>query len=212
MITDWLKKNGIIICLVVVIIAIIYFITEFILVLRDNPNWSQSYTAFGTLILAFATALLALFTWASIKNRTDKEKRDKKERLLNEIIYWAEDVAKYSLEKGIFDETIPVSGLQAERVLPELLDSVIGFRIVRARSVYTSNIASEFDQELKKSIDNLTEEIKSQIKLIMEYKRKLTPNWPLDEVVAKIAGNNERIYSLATTVINEATKIKIKIG
>jgi len=94
--------------------------------------------------------------------------------------------------------------------LPELLDSVIGFRMARARSASTSNIAYEIDAPLKNSIDSLIEEIRAQIRLIMEYKRKLTPTWPTDEVVAKIAANNERAYSSAVAVIKTATKLKTK--
>jgi hypothetical protein len=42
---------------------------------------------------------------------------------------------------------------------------------------------------------------------LMEYKRKLTPTWPADQVTARIAGNNERIYNLATKVIDDAANI-----
>jgi hypothetical protein len=169
----------------------------------DNLSWV-------TLTLSIATFFLAGAAFWTIWQNRQYGIRERKESLLNEIIEWAVDVAKYSLEKGIFDESIPVIGLQAESALPALLDSVTGFRIARVRSVYISNIASEFAPMLKKSIDNLNDEIKSQIKLIMEYKRKDTPTWPADDIVAKISGNNERTYSFATKVIEEATKTKTK--
>jgi hypothetical protein len=82
--------------------------------------------------------------------------------------------------------------------------------MVRAKSVYILNIASEVNHDLELSVGSLTEEIKKQIKLIMEYKRKLTPTWPADKVVSMIAGNNERIYNSATELIEEAAEIKKK--
>ncbi len=183
--------------------AVLVLLSTNISIFEKNPNLANAYVALGTSMLAVAAF------WSIWQNHL-LQKRKRRERLLNEIIEWAMDVAKCSLEKGIFDESIPVSGLQAEQALRQLLDSVVGFRIARASSVYTSSIASEIYPELKNSVDNLTEEIKAQIKLIMEYKRKLTPTWPAGQIVAKIAGNNERTYNLATTLIEEATKIKTK--
>lgn len=179
-------------------------------ILVDEKNWVA--------ISALATLILALGAFLTIRNSNerekrrrqeelDKEKHDKEERLLGEIIDWATNVAKCGLETGVFDETIPVSGLAAEQALPELLGSVVDFRVARAGSVYISNIASEIAPELKKSVDNLTEEMKKQIKLLMEYKRKTTPTWPAEQVVMQIAGNNERLYNLATKLIDDAANI-----
>ena len=72
---------------------------------------------------------------------------------------------------------------------------------------FTSDIASEIDPELQAKVNNLTEEIKNQIRFLMEYKRKTTPTWPADQVVKQIVGKNELIYNLATTLIDEATNI-----
>ena len=173
-----------------------------IIFLVNNDNWVG--------ISALTTMLLALAAFWAIRQNYQFRRQEKKERLLNEIIEWATDVAKCSLAKGVFDETVPISGLAAEQALPELLNSVVDFRMARATSVSILNITSEINPDLKPSVDNLTEEIKKQIKLLMEYKRKLTPTWSADQVVAKVAGNNERIYNLATMLIEEATKIKTR--
>lgn len=204
---NWLKNFGIAVLFAVFTIFLIIWLAYTVFILKSDPGLANAYVAIGTLILATVTALLAGFTYLNIKSGYEREKRDRKERRLKEIIEWATNVAKCSLETGVFDETIPVSGLAAERALPELLDSVVGFRIARAESVYISNITPEISPELKKSVDNLTEEIKEQIKFLMEYKRKDIPTWPANKVVAKIAGNNERIYNLATTVIDNAANI-----
>ena len=66
---------------VLVVIGILFYLT-----LKENTEASGAIIAFGTLILALVTAL-------SILNAVDREKSDRKERLLNEIIDWAEDMA-----------------------------------------------------------------------------------------------------------------------
>jgi hypothetical protein len=203
----WLKNFRITILFAVFATFVFIGLAVTILIFQRDPQLAGAYTAVGTLILASVTAFLAFFTFLSVKSGYDREKRERKERLLNEIIEWAESVAKSSLETGVFDETIPVSGLAAERALPELLDSVADFRVARAESVYISSIASEISPKLKKSVDNLTEEIKGQIKFLMEYKRKDIPTWPANKVVAKIAGNNERLYNLAETLIDDTANI-----
>jgi hypothetical protein len=192
---------------IVVSISSAFIGTALVLLIKYFIEQVISNVAFGTGILAIATIGLAIAASWAIWQNYQFHARERKERLLNEIIEWAESVAKSSLETGVFDETIPVSGLAAERALPELLDSVADFRVARAESVYISSIASEISPKLKKSVDNLTEEIKGQIKFLMEYKRKDIPTWPANEVVAKIAGNNERLYNLAETLIDDTANI-----
>jgi hypothetical protein len=46
---------------------------------------------FATGILAIATVIMAFFTYWSIRSNNEKEKRDRKERLLREIEAWAND-------------------------------------------------------------------------------------------------------------------------
>jgi len=197
-------------------LAIPSVVTFVILTLILNAfikNVAHAVTAAGTLTLALA-AFWAI--WSSNeqekrrrKDEKAKEERDRKERQLREVIDWATDVAKCSLEKGVFDESIPMTELQAEGVLYELLASVIGFRMARAASVYISNITSEIDPTLKTKVDNLLKELIKQISLLMAYKRRQpTPVWPAEPVVKEIAGNNERLYSLATEVIDKAANIQ----
>ena len=228
----WFNLNAAIIILVIIIILFavgigivgfsLWDVTKarelfpFLAISEEFPNKA---IALFTSLLAWTTLFLALATILTIKNSNEHEKRhreeeqaremrDRKEFLLNEIREWAEDVAKYSLKTGIFDETVPISESAAEGALPELLNSVVDFRMARAVSVYVMNISSEINPELKLRVDNLTEEIKKQIKYLMEYKRKLTPTYPVKQVVAEISGNNERIYNLSTKLIEEAAKIK----
>jgi len=172
----------------------------FILV-TELPQYALGLSILATLAMAFAALL-------NIKQSADRENRDRRERLLNAIIDWATNVAKSSLEKGVFDESIPIEELPAERALPELLDSVVAFRMARAESLHVSNVAAEIDSILKKEIEKLVEGLKEQISFLMKYKRQQpTPIHPAEPVVKEIAKNNEELYSLAATVIEKASEI-----
>ena len=114
-----------------------------------------------------------------------------------------------ALRKAFLINPFPWKDYEQSRALPELLASVIGFRVARASSVYISNIASEIDPTLKGKVDDLLKELKGQTSLLMKYKRKQpAPIWPSELVVTKIAGNNERMYKLATEVIGKAADIQ----
>ena len=54
-----------------------------------NPKLSNAYVAVGTLALAIATGFLAYFTYLSVKGIHDRERHDKKVKLISEIRDWA---------------------------------------------------------------------------------------------------------------------------
>jgi hypothetical protein len=74
--------------------------TVLTLYIKDFFTELISNVAFGTGILAIATITLALFTYWNIHSHNAQEKRDRKERWLNEIIEWSVDIKKclYSTE------------------------------------------------------------------------------------------------------------------
>ncbi len=87
--------------LLVSVVLCVLLIVRVISILKGDPQLANAYVAVFTLILAFATALLALFTWANIKNAIDMERRSRKERLLNEIIEWATEIHSASLKTDL---------------------------------------------------------------------------------------------------------------
>jgi membrane protein implicated in regulation of membrane protease activity len=97
---QWFKNNPGIIIILIVGISIIFVSTiNIILILANNAGLSNAFVAFGTGVLAIATGFLAYFTWQSVKITNEKEQQNRKERLLDEIINWAEVVANSAIER-----------------------------------------------------------------------------------------------------------------
>ncbi len=69
-----------------------------ILMYKSDPQSANIYVAVGTLLLALATVALACLTYYSVKSGYEREKRDRKERLLNEIIEWVFSIEDITLE------------------------------------------------------------------------------------------------------------------
>ena len=67
--------------LLVVLLAIMYPVSKF----NDLP---QIVVAWGTVMLASVTFLL-------IRNGREQETRDRRERLLNEVVMWLKDLEKH---------------------------------------------------------------------------------------------------------------------
>jgi ABC-type transport system involved in cytochrome bd biosynthesis fused ATPase/permease subunit len=96
----WFRQNpGMVIIILVSIFIIIVSIVNVILILANNSGLSNAFVAFGTGVLAIATGFLALFTWQSVKNAAENEKQERRERLLDEIISWAEAVANSAIAR-----------------------------------------------------------------------------------------------------------------
>lgn len=68
---------------------------------KVDPNSYSLYVAIGTLLLALVTGVLAFSSWWNIRENTVKEKRDRKERLLNEIIAWVTEIHTASLKTDL---------------------------------------------------------------------------------------------------------------
>jgi uncharacterized membrane protein YfcA len=70
----------------------------FVEMLREDVNLATAMVAFGTLILAIVTAMAIDSSRAIEKRRRQeelaKERRNRDERLLNEIIEWAIEIVK----------------------------------------------------------------------------------------------------------------------
>lgn len=103
-----------------------------IIVLQRDPNLATAYVALGTLILAAATFLLALFTGMSIREGVQKEKRDKSTRILNEVRVWAEEAAKAAISRQT-------------RVSHELWETKLKYKYSLATSPYVKRVAEPFN-------------------------------------------------------------------
>jgi len=111
-----MKKFSILALIAVFIIGIGIFASDILLqwlpFIGHTPEYGAKASAFFMAITALMTLLLAIATFNSTKqsklreqerrkDNIEKETRDRKERLLNEIIDWAEDISIASLTPDI---------------------------------------------------------------------------------------------------------------
>ena len=107
---------------------------------------------------------------ASILHTQSMQKKERRERLLNEIIEWAIDISRSHPEEihrdiaRIREEAKEQEFLAAN--IRIIMDSLVG---MRGRNQYTGSIARKVDKTLKESVDKLIKEMESYIALLYEW-------------------------------------------
>ena len=178
--------------------------------------WSLSLVINVAVISAFVTILLAIFAFAAIWNTSSiyrhsrkeqlaKEKRDRRERLLNEIIEWAVDVlecgpevsnASLPLQAGARDQSIVVSFIH--------VDLLLKYRKVDARSEYVRQITLSFEKGLQSAVKKATDELYAVIEFLREHLDIATTQ--------EVRDYRDSLIQSALAVVKEAARIKKKIG
>ena len=137
---------------------------------------------------AGATFLLAVAAFWAIWQTRKLQKRERRERLLNEIIEWGEDIAKCGVKdnKGsevwsnfaarYFDK-VHVTNIKVEDFLREKFiiefsraaDFLFTFTVMKGKSHYISRASLSLGQELQNAVLSLTRDLEMHIELIMNY-------------------------------------------
>lgn len=126
-----------------------FFVGSFILALKGDP-------AFATALLAFATLLLAAFAAWSIDETRKREKRDRKERLLTDIIEWAEEISEISLTPDIPLTSTYVPLMRKQREANELLRYGISMsKVISIETIASEGFKYELLQDVKKVANTL---------------------------------------------------------
>ncbi len=201
-------------------VALVVVSLVLILLLSHYTGYANALVAWGTLMLAYATFMLIQNSNEQEKRRREeelaKESRDKKERLLNEIIEWATDVTKWRPKK-IFGEIIHTANrLELQHLMfSHIVEIMEGFIEVRGKNQYVSNVARKIDKHLEEGVANLIEVLESKIELLADWKSNLAEarNRVLEEneegsYFLKAEELENQIEELALAVIEEAVKIK----
>ncbi len=139
-----------------VIFSVIFI--SFVYSVSRDPNLSQALVALGTLILALVTSL-------TIINSNEREKRQRKERLLNEIIEWATDVLRCCHQ---FE--IPLLGSGSGELLLRRIEAnrVTKLGEIACTSQYLMVVASKMNTELFDTIQSVVKEIGKTREVLME--------------------------------------------
>ena len=151
------------------VFVLMFFLTiGFYLALEANPKTSEAIVAFGTMILALVTAISILNSNAQEKRRGEetlaRENRDRKERLLNEIIEWAIDVSKTINEHMISMDLHP----EKYKGLISFICNGIDQLITRGRYIYI--ISNIFSEKLANLVNETNKNFIDCVALYIKYK------------------------------------------
>ena len=171
----------------------------FVIILILNPDWEltrnfiyirEIVTATSMAAMVVATLFLAWATFSVINNDRQREERDRKERLLNEIFEWAEDAAESAISRRT-------------RTPDELWKTKLKYKYSRAKSKYIIEVTSL-------SFKNLSSLVKSVIvkldQVIHATTQVINHQDPAKELVDC---ENELTESIEALII-EIAKIKTK--
>lgn len=168
---------------------------------------------------------------ASVLHTQNMQKKERKERLLNEIIEWAENTYKCGVESNYwnlnnivskyFDKPHDKKSLLAELSLYNFTGSIelsSAYVIVERESNYIITISSIFGISMQNSVKRLQESLKEHINLIDKWQRvfvgldKIKKEQNKEEVLAHIdemiKNNKNQIHLFACDVIETASEIK----
>lgn len=159
-----------------------------------------------------------------MKSGYEREKRDRKERLLNEIIEWAIDVARCGLEKDLPD-TSQISDMDEGKLHLAYSLNILAktFQSLRGRNQYTSQTVLTFSSGLQKAAKALINDIEEHIRLLDVLLSTITVKFVsitkdnLEEYMSQITqagtqiGEHKlRLEESANKVIEEAARIKAR--
>ena len=176
-------------------------------------------------ISAGATFLLALAAFWAIWQNYSLRQKERKERLLNEIIEWAIDVTNWRSEsKKVFKEMVGITDIKQQEVFTHahIVEVKEGFVGMSGRNQYISSISREFKQDLQEVAIKLIEDLEAYIELLDEWQQVKADAIAQDLIKAEeyITKDGEYTtkadeYALqldksASRVIDEAAKIKTR--
>ena len=144
---------------------------------------------------------------ASIIQTQRLQKKERGERLLNEIIEWAEDILTFSPmpKQTIFE-------LKLMKEEPKLEDVIMLWKVslqelllpIISKGAYINRISNIFG----KAVWSATNKAGFHLGNIVEYINKLESTYSSIEALAK---PKEELHNAALQILEEATKIKIKV-
>jgi hypothetical protein len=203
--------------LVPVLLTIIGIV--FYLALEANSKAAEAIVAFGTLILALVTALSILNSNEQEKRHREeelaRENREKKERLLNEIIEWAIAVTNCNMEANPMSVS-QTSGTSKEREFHHatLCDFANRLQAMRGRSLKIKSITSltQFHQHqsLNEKVSELIIILEGYIKSILDCTDILYTGGASEQLrnaIDKASEIRVKMEDTAYKVIEEAVKI-----
>ena len=156
----------------------------------------------AAILVGGGTLFLGIMAWRTICQTRRIQKAERRERLLNEIIEWADDVAGWNFKTFNFVEAQIAKESWVESSTGEIVSQ---FQVVEAKGVYINSIAlSSFkeDKKLSKAIKAVNKEIRELVDVSV---KRLN-----GEVTKEAVPEHMNILRLKITgLFKETAKIKI---
>jgi len=185
---------------------------------------SDLISLIAAIIVGGGTLTLAVMTWKSIRQTRSIHEREQRQRLLNEIIEWAEDIAKCGLEKDLPDTSRITDMNDAKLHLANSTQILArSFQSMRGRNQYINKVVSTFSQDLQEATNSLIKDVEEHIKLLdilyyvvtVEFVSVTNNNIAeymsqIGKSTTQIATSKLKLEEFANKAIDEAAKIKTK--
>jgi len=162
----------------------------------------------SVLILAALTAIMWLYIAVkSFKKKRDIQERAYTNRLLNEIIEWAVDIAKIGSEGGLptvarLDDTIP-------KRLPRM-NWALEYHTVNARAKYIMVIVATMNGKLalQSLINTINSKLEEHAKLLWKFVACEENSAEDQELADKVNNSERKLQEYVSNLIDEANAIK----
>jgi hypothetical protein len=206
----WLRQNWLWIIAIIAVIVVIFCAcisafreTGFAKSVLDFfKDWSVALSAAAAVILAFAAFL-------TIRHSNEREKRDRKERLLNEIIEWAVDVTKCGADINFLLLAAEIDEEPWGKL--NLPDLQFNLRELKQRGEYVVKVASTLEKPLLTAAQKVESEIAEYLKtmdnIFIGIKLGSEGNLPM---ILKPLSERNSLVNCANNLLTEATKIKTR--
>ncbi len=185
-------------------IVVTGIITVGLIFLISSREIAVALTPWATLLLA-----LAAF-WAIWQNRS-LQIRERRERLLNEIIEWAIYFTKSRFATAVKD-LVGIADRRKQDLfiyshIVEIQETFVG---MSGRNLYIKNVVLEFELGLQKAAAQLIDDLATYIEFLDEWQGAGTDAINDEKSVEKADKHELQLKESANKVIEEATKIKTK--
>lgn len=202
---SWLKKFRYTILWALLGIFIGVWLVFTTVLLWGDEQLSNAYIAIGTLILASATAVLAFFSWLNIKSGYDREKRDRKERQLNEIIAWATQILECGRDPATIGQKLNLTG-ESLASFEFNLDITVqsAFNVLSWRAVHIGFLAQHSigDKDLSDAVESTRILVRQHSKLLsLASSRKIKGRAAVGRHRKKVDNNAKKVIELAVKLL-----------
>lgn len=178
----------------------------------ETSDWIALVAA---ILVGGGTLTLAFMTWKSIHQTRSIHERERRERLLNEILDWARDVATcaFSIPAPMMFEDI-TAGLETPTVekmvqrarVTTYTNLRLRYQIAARKSKYIENIASSFSGNLDDAVKKLSKQLNNVISALQKCSRDL------DDIskTENLKRAEDSLRKKADILVEEAVKIKTR--